>query len=66
MHSRSLSALDDSAAQRNTTELNALVDDTRTMIQGLRERIKALEASAAGSNDQMRKTRVSSVCQNPA
>lgn len=56
LHSRSLNNMDDSAAQRNASQLDELVEDTSTLSATLKRRIKELEKQGgAGRDGQIRK-----------
>jgi len=51
LHSRSLNNMDESAAQRNASQLDALVQDTGDLSNDLKKRIKALERQGGGGRD---------------
>jgi len=51
LHSSSLNNMDDAAAQRNTTQLDGLVEDTSALSASLKKRIKALEAQRGSGRD---------------
>jgi len=56
LHSRSLNNTDDSAAQRNATQLDELVADTSDLSASLKRRIKTLEKQGGSGRDgQIRK-----------
>ncbi|KAG5636807.1 hypothetical protein H0H81_006795 [Sphagnurus paluster] len=56
LHSRSLNNMDDSAAQRNASQLDELVEDTSALSATLKRRIKDLERQAGpGRDGQIRK-----------
>ncbi|KAG6814302.1 hypothetical protein H0H92_013427 [Tricholoma furcatifolium] len=60
LHSRSLNNMDDSAAQRNASQLDALVEETSTLSNSLKNRIKDLERQGgAGRDGQIRKQQAS-------
>jgi hypothetical protein len=63
LHSRALNALDETATQANTAQLNSLSDETRQLSNGLANRIQSLERpSGAGQDAQIRKNRVCCTC----
>jgi len=51
LHSRSLNNMDESAAQRNASQLDALVADTGDLSNDLKRRIKALERQGGSGRD---------------
>ncbi|KAF5381124.1 hypothetical protein D9615_003868 [Tricholomella constricta] len=56
LHSRSLNNMDDSAAQRNASQLDELVQDTSALSASLKRRIKDLERQGGSGRDgQIRK-----------
>lgn len=56
LHSRSLNNMDDTAAQRNATELEELVEETSALSANLKRRIKNLEKQGGqGRDGQIRK-----------
>ncbi|KAF8231270.1 t-SNARE [Tricholoma matsutake] len=56
LHSRSLNNMDESAAQRNASQLDELVEDTSALSASLKRRIKALERQGGSGRDgQIRK-----------
>jgi len=56
LHSRSLNNMDDSAAQRNASQLDELVQDTSALSANLKRRIKDLERQGGSGRDgQIRK-----------
>ncbi|KAG6850528.1 hypothetical protein H0H93_012144 [Arthromyces matolae] len=56
LHSRSLNNTDDSAAQRNASQLDALIEETSELSTNLKNRIKDLERQGASGRDgQIRK-----------
>ena len=59
LHSRSLNNMDESAAQRNASQLDELVEDTSALSASLKRRVKALERQGASGRDgQIRKQQV--------
>jgi len=57
LHSRSINPSDDAAAQRNSAELEELVEDNGALSDTLKRRIKALERQrVSGRDGQIRKT----------
>lgn len=61
LHSRSLNNMDDSAAQRNASQLDELVEDTSALSASLKKRIKDLERQGGSGRDgQIRKQQVRS------
>ncbi|KAL0947028.1 hypothetical protein HGRIS_013171 [Hohenbuehelia grisea] len=56
LHSRSLNNMDDAAAQRNSAQLEELVEDTSALSATLKRRVKALERQGGSGRDgQIRK-----------
>jgi len=56
LHSRSLNNMDDAATQRNSAQLDELVDDTSALSSTLKRRVKALERQGGSGRDgQIRK-----------
>lgn len=56
LHSRSLNNMDDSAAQRNASQLDELVQDTSALSASLKRRVKDLERQGGSGRDgQIRK-----------
>lgn len=59
LHSRSLNNMDDAAAQRNSAQLDELVEDTSALSATLKRRVKALEKQGGSGRDgQIRKQQV--------
>jgi len=59
LQSRALNALDETATQANTAQLNSLSDETRQLSNGLANRIQSLERpTGAGQDAQIRKNRI--------
>jgi len=51
LHSRSLNNMDDAAAQRNTAQLDELVEETSALSATLKKQIKVLEAGKGSGRD---------------
>jgi syntaxin 1B/2/3 len=59
LHSRSLNNMDDMATQRNAQQLDQLINDTSSLSNQLKRRIKSLEAKGGSGRDgQIRKQQV--------